>query len=211
MNSSLSTLECAQLIKPYEGDPKQCKDWVKSIEKCACPADRVGLLAFKTSRGAVSDFIQRFFTNAPGGQQQWDALKKELSARFAEMTDSQHAFMLLLKCRQNKDENVQVYAERLLNLAEEAFPEGGPSVQRQLVGAFADGLASDRLRLKVVRDNPATVQEVINTARGEQNLFKRFNLRTGRENFSVSDGGTNQWKSTTFGQEGHLIIKTKST
>lgn len=143
LNSSLSTLECVQLIKPYEGDPKQLKDWVKSIEKCAfltqCPADRVGLLAFKTSRGAVSDFIQIFLTNAPGGQQQWDALKKELSARFAEVTDSQHEFMLLLKCRQNKDENVQVYAERLLNLAEEAFPEVGPSVQRQLVGAFADG------------------------------------------------------------------------
>lgn len=31
LNSSLSTLECAQLIKPYEGDPKQFKDWVKSI------------------------------------------------------------------------------------------------------------------------------------------------------------------------------------
>lgn len=104
LNSSLSTLECAQLIKPYEGDPKQFKNWVKSIEKCAylthCPADRVGLLAFKTSRGAVFDFIQRFLTNAPGGQQQWDALKTELSARFAEVTDSQHAFMQLLKCRQ---------------------------------------------------------------------------------------------------------------
>lgn len=62
-------------------------------------------------------------------------------------------------------------------------------MQRQLVGAFADGLASDRLRLKVMRGNPATVQEAINTARGEQNLFKRFNLRTGRDNFSVSDGG----------------------
>lgn len=120
-----------------------------------------------------------------------------MSARFAEVTDSQHAFMLLLKCRQNRDENVQVYAEssRLLNLAEEAFPEGGPSVQRQLVGAFADGLASDRLRLKVMRDNPATVQDAINTARGEQNLFKRFNLRTGWDNFSVSEGGTNRWKS----------------
>lgn len=91
--------------------------------------------------------------------------------------------MLFLKYRQNKDENVQVYAERLLNLAEEAFPEGGPSVQRQLVGAFADGLASERLRLKVMRDNPATVQEAINTARGEQNLFRRFNLRTGRDIF----------------------------
>lgn len=56
-------------------------------------------------------------------------------------------------------------------------------MQRQLVGAFADGLVSDRLRLKVMRDNQATVQEAINTARGEKNLFKRFNLRTGRDIF----------------------------
>lgn len=69
--------------------------------------------------------------------------------------------MVLLKCRQNRDGNAQVYADRLLNLPEEAFPEGRPSVQRLLVGAFADGL-----RCKVMRDNPATVQGAINTARG---------------------------------------------
>lgn len=32
LNALLSTLECAQLIKPYEGGPKQFKDWIKSIE-----------------------------------------------------------------------------------------------------------------------------------------------------------------------------------
>lgn len=46
-------------------------------------------------------------------------------------------------------------------------------MQRPLVCAFADGLASDQLRLKVMRDNAATVHHAINTARGEQNLFKR--------------------------------------
>lgn len=149
-------------------------------------------------------------TNAPGGQQQWDALKKELSARFAEVTDSQHAFMLLLKCRQNKDENVQVYAERLLNLAEEAFPEGGPSVQRQLVGAFADGLASDRLRLKVVRQ--PSDRSGGNIAARVSRIYLLNDLIFGREGtiFLFRTGGTNQWKSITIGQEGHLIIKTKS-
>lgn len=32
LNASLSTLGCVQLIKPYEGDPKQFKDWIKSTE-----------------------------------------------------------------------------------------------------------------------------------------------------------------------------------
>lgn len=74
-----------------------------SYSMYSIPCRAVG---FEDKQGAVSDFIQRFLTNAPGGQQQLGALKKELSARFAEVTDSQHAFMLLLKCRQNKDENV---------------------------------------------------------------------------------------------------------
>lgn len=73
--------------------------------------------------------------------------------------------MLLFKCRQNEDENVKIYAERLLNLAEGVFPEGGRSVQRPLVSAFSDGLASDQLRLKVMGDNAATVHRAINTAR----------------------------------------------
>lgn len=34
LNASIGTLECAQLIKPYNRNPMEFKDWVKSIEKC---------------------------------------------------------------------------------------------------------------------------------------------------------------------------------
>lgn len=57
------------------------------------------------------------------------------------------------------------------------------------------------MRLKIMRENPATVQDAINTARGEQNIFKRFNIRTGRDNFSVSEEGTNRWKLIVITQE----------
>ena len=54
-------------------------------------------------------------------QHTWGKVKAELTARFAEVTDSQHALMLLKKVRQTPGENVQVYAERLMALGEDAF------------------------------------------------------------------------------------------
>lgn len=97
--------------------------------------------------------------------------------------------MLLLKCRQNKDENVQVYAERLLNLAEEVFREGGPFCARSVGRRLCRRLGVRPITVKSNERQPSDRQEAITTARGEQNLFKRFNLWTGRDKFSVSDGG----------------------
>ena len=43
-----------------------------------------------------------------------------------------------------------------------------------------DGLAHDYLKMKVMRENPATLQAAVASAMTEQNLRKRFNLRIGR-------------------------------
>lgn len=50
-----------------------------------------------------------------------------------------------------------------------------------LIGFFADGLHHDYLRIKVMRDNPTTFQQAVRSALNEQNLRKRFQLRSGRE------------------------------
>ena len=152
----------AQIVQNFEGDSRHFKDWLKSIEKYALMTnlndDRKIIVAYQSSRGAVSDFIQRYLTEHPGNN--WNQLKGELTSRFSEISDPQHAFMLLRKVRQRADENVQVYAERLLTLAEEAFvgQNGGvAAIEQQLVGFFTDGLAQDYLKMKVKRENPATL------------------------------------------------------
>ncbi|XP_062620135.1 uncharacterized protein LOC134281720 [Saccostrea cucullata] len=184
LNQNLGTNQ----ITPFDGDPKLFKRWIKAIEKHAflegVPAENVKMIAFKTSTGAVSDFIQRYFK--ANQRVEWDTLKAELSMRFAEITDSQHAFMLLRQVKQEKFENVQIFAERLLSIAEEAY-QGAQDMrvtENQLVGFFVDGLYSDRLKIKVMRDNPATMQDAINSARAEFNLQQRFQLRTGRNYFA---------------------------
>ena len=55
-------------------------------------------LAYQTSRGAVSDYIQRYMTENPNSS--WADLKSELNVRFAEVNDSHHAFTMLHKARQ---------------------------------------------------------------------------------------------------------------
>lgn len=140
------------------------------------PEEKVKLIAYKASSGAVSDYIHKYFKGNPGVS--WDALKTELSQKFADVTDAQHAFMLLRRVKQENNENVQ-NAERLLSLAEKAH--GVTEVQ--LVGFFIDGLNSDRLKLKVMRDDPTTMAEAIGSARQEYNLKQRFQLQTGRNYF----------------------------
>ena len=91
------------------------------------------MVAYQSSLGAVSDFIQRYLHGNVGSN--WGQLKTELTSRFATITDLQHAFVLLPKVKQRTDENVQLYAERLLSLAEEAFTgqNGGvAAIERQL-------------------------------------------------------------------------------
>ena len=191
--SGLSTVVGAQgfshIVHPFEGDSKIFKDWVRSIEKYASLTgltdDRVKMVAYQSSRGAVSDFIKRYLHDNVGNN--WGQLKAELTLRFAEISDPQHAFVLLRKIKQKPEENVQLYAERLLSLAEEAFTgqNGGvAAIERQLVWFFIDGLAHDNLKMKVMRENPATLQATVGSAMTEQNLRKKFNLRIGRVNDS---------------------------
>ena len=71
------------------------------------------------------------------------------------VNDSHHAFTMLHKARQTKSETVQVYAERLYPLANDAFAKVDKGVvESQLVDFFIDGLFHGYLRMKVMRENP---------------------------------------------------------
>lgn len=186
----------AKIIPTFDGsNPKQFKEWTKSIEKHATltgvvPA-RIRLIAFQASGGPVSDFLSRYLEAQPNAN--WDAIKNELRTRFGEVIDQQHAILLLKKVKQKPTEPIQVYAERLLALGEDAFNDDGV-MQSQLVGYFIDGLAKDYMKMKVMRANPPTFNEALATATAEQNLRKRFQLRVGndstREELSRSSSGS---------------------
>ena len=64
-------------------------------------------------------------------------------------------------------------------LANDAFAKVNKGViEPQIVGFFIHGLFHDYLRMKVLRENPKTFQAAVQSALAEQNLRKRFQLRT---------------------------------
>ena len=88
----------------------------------------------------MSHFIGRY--SAAHLPTVWADLKKELTAYFGEVTDPQQALSMSRWTRQKHAEGVQVYAERMLALAEDAWPDRVTDklVQCQLVDIFVDGL-----------------------------------------------------------------------
>ena len=190
---SLSTVVQAQslcsIVPRFDGTPTKFKAWIKAINKygmnTGCDDDHLKMLALQTADGPLSDYIHRWISAHQ--DQTWLQLRVELQSRFAEVIDKSNALGLLRRIRQERNENVQIYAERLLNLAEDAFQGEGQNpaelapIERQLVGFFTDGLYYDYLKIKVMRENPEELRRAVALAMAEQNLRKRFNLRTGRQ------------------------------
>ena len=55
-----------------------------------------------------------------------------------------------------------VYADRLLNLGQDAFEgQAGAATDQQLLDFFIGGLTYDYMKMKVMRDNPANLQDAV--------------------------------------------------
>ena len=136
------------------------------------------MIAYQSSLGAVSGFIQRYMASNPRNTLQH--LKEQLAVRFSEVTDRQMALSLLRNVKQKQGENIQLFAERILSLAKEAYQnQGGDAIERQLIEIFVDGLIQDHLKLKILRDQPDTLQGAIALATNEQNLRARVQMSHG--------------------------------
>ena len=73
--------------------------------------------------------------------------------------------------------SIQHYCEQILSLAEEAYiNQGGDAVERQLIDIFVDGLTNDQLKMKILREQPNTLQGAVATTTNEQNLRARVQM-----------------------------------
>ena len=107
----------------------------------------------------------------------WAQLKEQLAVRFSDVTDAQMALSLLRRVKQKQGESIQNYSERILSLAEEAYNnQGGEAVERQFIDIFVDGLTNDQLKMKILREQPNTLQGAVATATNEQNLRARVQM-----------------------------------
>ena len=80
-----------QQIPVYEGDPKEFKEWYKSVNRARQilgDSPRVGVrLALATSRKAVADYVSRYFSA--------NHFSEQLVARFGETVDQATALAKL--------------------------------------------------------------------------------------------------------------------
>lgn len=196
LTTTMGAQGIAKVVPSFDGDAKNFKNWVKSIEKYArfvgLDNNNTKLVAYQASAGPVSDFLKRYLDLNPGHD--WPMIKAELQRRFGEIIDTQHAQLLLRKVKQKPGETIQVYAERLMTLGDDAF-EGVPDdvKDKQMVNYFIDGLLHDFMKMKIMRENPIRLQIAIDVATSEQNLRKRFSLRTGFDTFrrDIGQSGDN--------------------
>ena len=180
---SLATRGITTAVEPFEGSPQKFRDWIKSIEKYAiltgADAATKKLIAFQSSKGPVSDFVDGYLRRQPHAT--WEDLLGQLKAQFGEIADSQHALTLLRKVKQAAGETVQIFAQRVYSLAEEAFGReiDTRTAQQQLVNYFIDGLSSLALKAKLIRENHRNFDAAVTCATEEQNVRRRVELRLG--------------------------------
>ena len=181
----LGTQSAGSAIKNYAGEPHKFLSWIRSLEKYSVVvgAGKEGMKSFalQSSEGPVSDFLVRYL-NAHGSSSDCtsDAMYKELRARSGEIIDTQHAMQILRSLKQRSGETVQVYAERLLRLAEQAWPEADLTqalLECQMIDSFTDGLNDNAVARKVLREEPETFAADVKIAVQEQNLTRKFELR----------------------------------
>ena len=75
------------------------------------------MVAYQDAKGPVSGFLKRYLEAYAACT--WDQVKIELTPRFAQVTDTQYALILLRKVKQKQGESIQVYAECLMALGDE--------------------------------------------------------------------------------------------
>ena len=172
----------------FKGDPKRYKAWIKHVEKF-CLLQGIGddaktkmLITYQASEGPVSDFIERFL--ASGQEVTFDEFKDELKARFGGVSDESQSMVQLRKMRQKQNETVQAFGERLIQVAQEAFPDAdldNPIITRQLIEFFIDGMIHNGIAKKLIREGPKSFHDAVLSATNEQNILARFQLRGRQE------------------------------
>ena len=179
LGQQLAKQSATHAIERFKGDTSRLKPWLKSIEKEAvlsgCNETK---LAYQTADDIASSFLTRFLATNNGAT--WETVKKQLTETFGDGQDSAQALGALRKIRQKPNETIQIFGERILELAEDAFSgheTSDPLVQRQLIDFLIDGLLSGSIAKKILRDDPRTFKDAIESAKKEQGFQIKMSSR----------------------------------
>ena len=101
----------------------------------------------------------------------------KLASRFSTVVNGQGAFEILVNLPQKKEEDIQFFAERLLGIAQRAYPNQTdhtrPIIESQLLSIFLAGIWDRDIRAQVERSGARTFEEAYALALREQQIVSR--------------------------------------
>lgn len=170
-------------VRTFSGEgARKFADWLKDMRKAAAlmggEDGTMKTLALQTLQGSAGDFLARKIRANPGLT--WDEIKRIMTDQYSDLADAQLALRQLRKMKQKNDENVQNFAERLIVLADDAYPGEDIDedyIQQQLVETFTDGVKEGSIARKLLRQRPETLNAAVEIATQEQQTTRAYELR----------------------------------
>ena len=146
-------------------------------------------MAYQACKGPVSDFLKRHFNANPTHTWYMGRGRNKERVDLYICRGQQYALSLLRKVKQREWECIQVYAERIIALAD-AFDDV-IAANEQLIGFYIDEPINDFMKMKIMCDNTSTctLSKAIEIANAEQNLRRQFNLRAGNHSQAFHAAG----------------------
>lgn len=225
LGTQLAGQNATQNIEKFHGEKNKVRVWLRAVEKEAklttdTDANKIRL-AYQTCDDIPSTYLDRYYTKNPNAT--WAEIKKELISAFGEVTDASQAQVLLRKYRQKSSETIQLFGERVREMAEIAF-EGhdldDDIVARQVIDIFVDGLLKENIARKVLIGAPISLSQAVSLAVKEQmmqqKLELRFTHRRGEEEMEIGEvikeKDTHERRQACFGcgKLGHRIRECKT-
>ena len=181
----LRAMGLANCVKDFSGESSEgLKIWLKQMEKAgaavAMEASRMKMLALQSLTEPASTFCTRYLKSNPGCD--WADLKQAMWDRYSDPADKQLALLKLKRATQGSSESVQNFADRLIELAEDAYEAvelRSPILQKMLTDIFVDGLKDDYMVRKIIRQEPDTLTEAIDLAVNQQSSDRAYYVRRG--------------------------------
>ena len=182
-------------ITKFNGEGyKKFRQWLNDMERYRTAlnaGDNATLsMCFESLRGTAADFLTRTIQQNPNIT--WQNFRQLMVGQYSDISDAHIALQTLRKIKQRSGESVQGFAERIRQLADEAYPQVNLQqglIQNSLIEAFIDGVHNDGIAKKLMRNRPQfqNFDQAVDAAVQEQQVTKQFGVRrSGEEPMDVS-------------------------
>jgi hypothetical protein len=177
----MRAMNLSRNIRIYSGG-SDFKGWVKDMEKAGALVqmndNRMKMLALQTLAGSAADFCVRFLKTHNNCS--WDELTEAMAERYCDTADVQVARMRLRQLVQEKGEPVQLFADKIIELASEAYTAAELAtgvVQSQLKDIFIDGLKDNHTFRRLISARPEDLTHAVRLATRMQADERACHLR----------------------------------